>query len=159
MNKRKDNKIWFMKILYFLNSLQMNAFASTNLLRAIFLILANIYISLLILNIFDDYITFTFQATTKTTDSIEIKEVNNCKLRKNASILSSFGNGEILFLVAQQLYISSCFCVFVFVFCVSYPTQIQTHKSTHNQTKLKSILTDLIWLKVLRNSCTVSSLK
>ena len=133
-----------MKILYFLNSLQMNAFASTNLLRAIFLILANIYISLLILNIFDDYITFTFQATTKTTDSIEIKEVNNCKLRKNASILSSFGNGEILFLVAQQLYISSCFCVFVFVFCVSYPTQIQTHKSTHNQTKLKSILMDIL---------------
>ena len=130
MNKRKDNKIWFMKILYFLNSLQMNAFASTNLLRAIFLILANIYISLLILNIFDDYITFTFQATTKTTDSIEIKEVNNCKLRKNASILSSFGNGEILFLVAQQLYISSCFCVFVFVFlCVlSNPnTNSQVH--------------------------------
>ena len=78
-------------LLYLLNCLQMNAFASTNLFRAIFLILANIYISLLILNIFDDYIKF--KAIT-TTDSVELQEVNDCKLRKNASILSSFGNGE-----------------------------------------------------------------
>jgi len=35
---------------------------------------------------------------------------------------------------------------------------MQTHKSTYTLTshiKLKSILMDLIWLKVLRNSCTV----
>ena len=36
-----------------------------------------------------------FQATTTTPDSVEIKEVNNCKLRENTSILSSFGSGEI----------------------------------------------------------------
>ena len=42
--------------------------------------------------------------------------------------------------------------------CMSHPVHIQTHKTTYkltNQTKLNSILMDLIWLKVLRNSCTV----
>jgi len=41
---------------------------------------------------------------------------------------------------------------------MSNPACIRTHMSTYgltNQTKLKSILMDLIWLKVLRNSCTV----
>ena len=48
-----------------------------------------------------------------------------------------------------------CCCLFV---CLSHPSHIRTHKSTNrlkNQTYLKSILKDLIWLKVMRNSCTV----
>ena len=46
-----------------------------------------------------------------------------------------------------------CLCV-----CLSHLTHIRTYKSTHrltNETKLKSILIHLIWLKVLRNSYTV----
>ena len=45
-----------------------------------------------------------------------------------------------------------------FFVCLFHPTQIWTYKSAHgltNQTKLKSIFIDMIWLKVLRNSCTV----
>ena len=46
---------------------------------------------------------------------------------------------------------SNSTCHHVFFVCVSHPTHIRTHKSTYtltNQTKLKSILMDLIWLKV-----------
>ena len=52
---------------------------------------------------------------------------------------------------------SACHHFFGFL-CVSHLAHIQTHKCTYrltNQTKLKSILMILIWLKVLRNSCTV----
>ena len=61
---------------------------------------------------------------------------------------------SFFFLIAQQLYMSLC-CLFV---CFSHPIHIQTLMSMYtptNQTKLKSILMDLIWLKLLRNSCTV----
>ena len=58
-------------------------------------------------------------------------------------------------LVAQQLYMLSWFFLWVHM---SHLAHIKTHKSTFrltNETKLKSILMDLIWQKVLRNSCTV----
>ena len=56
------------------------------------------------------------------------------------------------FLVAQQLYM---FFV-LFLFHMSHPVHIRTslHKLT-NQTKLKLIFIDLIWLKMLRNFCRV----
>ena len=57
------------------------------------------------------------------------------------------------FLFAQHIIMF--FCLF---FCMSHSTHIKPHKSTErltNQTKLNSILMNLIVLKVLRNSCTV----
>ena len=59
----------------------------------------------------------------------------------------------VKFLVAQQLYMSSCF-----FFCLSHPSKYEltspkTNSQVHIQTH-KTIL-DLIWLNVLRNSCTV----
>ena len=62
--------------------------------------------------------------------------------------------------LTQNACIFSCAAtlhVIMFFFCPFRPTS-PTYKSTHrltNQTKLKSILMNLIWLKVLRNSCTV----
>ena len=61
----------------------------------------------------------------------------------------------VKFLVAQQLYMSSCF---FFLFCLSHPSKYEltspkTNSQVHIQTH-KTIL-DLIWLNVLRNSCTV----
>ena len=46
---------------------------------------------------------------------------------------------------------------FIMFFFVPSNPELTSHKSTHrlsNQTKLKSILMDLIWLNPLRNSCT-----
>ena len=61
-----------------------------------------------------------------------------------------------LFLVVQQLYMSFL-CVSFFV-GMSQTVHIRTHKSAYEltyQTKIKSILMDFIWLKVLPNSCMV----
>ena len=47
---------------------------------------------------------------------------------------------------------------FFLFFCMSHPVHTRTHNSAYkltNQTKLKPILMDLIWLKVLSNSFTV----
>ena len=59
-------------------------------------------------------------------------------------------------LVAQQLYMSSCTSVF---FCLSHPS---TYELTSPQTNLQvymqthKTLLNLIWINVLRNSCTVT---
>ena len=62
----------------------------------------------------------------------------------------------IFFLVAQQLYTSPCF--FFVLYFLSHPSKYEhTSQQTNSQVYIQSHKTilDLMWLNVLRNSCTI----